>query len=133
MKKPIKVMIIDDETDAQELIKGLLREFYPDLEIIGASVNIEDAFEIIKREKPNLLYLDINLPRGSGINLLERFPIRKFEVIVVSGYPDNIEKLERFKDIPFISKPFTIEEFKWLTDEKISSLDKDLYKVHRYD
>lgn len=133
MKKPIKVMIIDDETDAQELIKGLLREFYPDLEIIGTSVNIEDAYEIIKREKPNLLYLDINLPRGSGINLLERFPIRKFEVIVVSGYPDNIEKLERFKDIPFISKPFTIEEFKWLTDEKISSLDKDLYKVHRYD
>lgn len=133
MKKPIKVMIIDDETDAQELIKGLLREFYPDLEIIGTSVNIEDAYEIIKREKPNLLYLDINLPRGSGINLLERFPIRKFEVIVVSGYPDNIEKLERFKDIPFISKPFTIEEFKWLTDEKISSLDRDLYKVHRYD
>lgn len=133
MKKPIKVMIIDDETDAQELIKGLLREYYPDLEIIGTSVNIEDAFEIIKKKTPNLLYLDINLPRGSGINLLERFPIRKFEVIVISGYPDNKEKLERFKDIPFISKPFTIEEFQTITDEKLNSLYEDIYKVHRYE
>jgi len=133
MKNHIKVMIIDDETDAQDLIKGLLKEYYSNLEIIGTSVNIEDAFEIIKKEKPNLLYLDINLPRGSGINLLERFPVRKFEVIVVSGYPDNKEKLERFGDIPFLSKPFTIEEFKELTDQKLNSLAKDPYKVHRYE
>lgn len=132
MKNDIKVLIIDDESDAQELILGLLREYYPGIEVVATSVNIDDAFELIKKEKPNLLYLDINLPRGSGINLLERFPVRKFEVIVVSGYPDNRYKLKRFHDIPLLEKPFTIEDFKKLTDEKIESVQNDPYKVHRY-
>lgn len=133
MNKDIKVLIVDDESDSQELIMGLLNEFYPNVEIAAKAVNIEDAFEIIKKVKPNLMYLDINLPRGSGINLLERFPIRKFEVIVISGYPDNKLKLKRFKDIPFLEKPFTIEEFKQITDSKIESIKSDPYKVHRYD
>lgn len=132
MKKDIKVLIVDDESDAQELIKGILNEYYPEVDIVATSVNIDEAFEIIKKEKPNLLFLDINLPRGSGINLLERFPIRKFEVIVVSGYPDNKLKLVQFKDIPFIEKPFTLEEFRKKTDDKIDSIRKDPYKVHRY-
>lgn len=133
MNKDIKVLIVDDESDSQELIVGLLNEFYPFVEIVARVVNIEDAFEIIKKQKPNLLFLDINLPRGSGINLLERFPIRKFEAIVISGYPDNKLKLMRFKDIPFLEKPFTIEEFRQLADSKIESIRKDPYKVHRYD
>jgi len=133
MKKDISVLIIDDESDSQDLLSGLLREYYPDINILGYSVNIDDAFDLIKKTKPNLVYLDINLPRGSGINLLERFPIRKFEVIVVSGYPENQYKLERFRDIPFLSKPIKIETFKELTDQAIDSISEDPYKVHRYD
>lgn len=133
MKKDISVVIIDDESDSQDLISGLLREYYPNLNILGYSVNIDDAFDLIKSTKPNLVYLDINLPRGSGINLLERFPVRKFEVIVVSGYPENKYKLERFRDIAFLNKPIKIETFRELTDRAIDSISEDPYKVHRYD
>jgi two-component system LytT family response regulator len=133
MKKEISVVIIDDESDSQDLLSGLLREYYPNLNILGYSVNIDDAFELIKSTKPNLVYLDINLPRGSGVNLLERFPVRKFEVIVVSGYPENKSKLERFRDVLFLNKPVKIEAFKDVTDRALESIINDPYKVHRYD
>lgn len=133
MPKKIKTWIIDDESDAQELIKGIIKEEYPELEVAGVSVNIDDAFEKIKKEKPNLVFLDINLPRGSGINFLERFPVRKFEVIVISGFPENKESLQRFRNIPFLQKPFSMDEFKKLTDLAIQSIQDDPHKVHRYD
>lgn len=133
MNKKIKAWLIDDESDAQALIKKILEENYPDIELLGTSINIDDAFLQIKKEKPNLVFLDVNLPRGSGINLLERFPIRKFEVIVISGFPENKNKLARFRDIPFLQKPYSIEEFKELTNKALENLYKDLHKVHRYD
>lgn len=133
MSQVIKAWIIDDEIASQELISGLLEHYYPDIEILGYSINIDDAFDQIKLNKPNLVYLDINLPRGNGINFLERFPIRKFEVIVISGYPDNEPKLERFRDIPFLRKPISIEEFRKHTEHAIKEIINDPYRVHRYD
>ncbi|NPD84868.1 response regulator [Lentimicrobium sp. L6] len=133
MKKKIKAWLIDDESDAQALVKKILVENYKEIELLGTSINIDDAFLQIKKYKPNLVFLDINLPRGSGINLLERFPIRKFEVIVISGFPENKNKLARFRDIPFLQKPYSIEDLKQLTDKALENLNKDLHKVHRYD
>lgn len=133
MKKKIKAWLIDDESDAQALVKKILVENYEEIELQGTSINIDDAFLQIKKHKPNLVFLDINLPRGSGINLLERFPIRKFEVIVISGFPENKNKLARFRDIPFLQKPYSIEELKELVDKALDNLNKDLHKVHRYD
>lgn len=131
--KKIKVWLIDDESDAQALIKRILVENYDEIELLGTSINIDDAFLQIKKHKPNLIFLDINLPRGSGINLLERFPIRKFEVIVISGFPENKQKLERFRDIPFLQKPYSVDDLKGLTDKALERLHLDLHKVHRYD
>ncbi len=133
MKKKIKAWLIDDESDAQALVKKILEENYEDVELLGSSINIDDAFLQIKKHKPNLVFLDINLPRGSGINLLERFPIRKFEVIVISGFPENKNKLTRFRDVPFLQKPYSIDDLKKLIDQSIESLREDLHKVHRYD
>jgi|GEM_PF-1298386 DNA-binding NtrC family response regulator len=133
MKKKIPVWIIDDEADAQALIKRVLIDYYPEeLELLGTSVNIDDAFEQIKHQKPKLVFLDINLPRGSGINLLQRFPFRKFEVIVVSGFPENIDKVQKF-GIPFLQKPYSIRDLRNLIDQSIESIKKDPYKVYRYD
>jgi two-component system LytT family response regulator len=133
MKKSIKVLIVEDESDAQDLILGMLKEYYPDIEVLGCSLNIDDAFDRIRSEKPNLVFLDVNLPRGSGINLLERFPVRKFEAIVISGYPDNQQFLQKFKDVPFLEKPFTVDDFKDLTDQKIKQIKKNPYAIHRYE
>lgn len=134
MKKRIPAWIIDDETAAQALIKRVLEEYYPDeIELIGTSVNIDDAFVQIKQKKPKLVFLDINLPRGSGINFLQRFPIRKFEVIVVSGFPENREIIENFKTtMYFLQKPYSIDTLQGFINQTLENIKKDPYKIYRY-
>jgi len=134
MKKRIPAWIIDDEVDAQDLIKRVLSEYYSDeIELIGISVNIDDAFTQIRQLKPKLVFLDMNLPRGSGINFLQRFPIRKFEVIVVSGFPENKQIIESFKTpMYFLQKPYSIGAIQDFINQTLENIKKDPYKVYRY-
>lgn len=128
----IKAWIIDDEKDAHTLIEGLIKEYCPAVEIIGNSLNIEHAWDNIRKEKPRLIYLDINMPRGTGIDLLVRFPIRKFEVIVVSAYPENESKLGPYKDVPFLQKPYSIDDFINITEKAIDRIRENPHQIHRY-
>lgn len=131
--KTIKAWLVDDEADAYTLISGIIKNYCPDIELAGVSVNIEDAWEHIRKEKPQLVFLDVNMPRGTGIDLLERFPVRKFEVIMISAYPDNETKITKFRDIPFLHKPFSIDDFLQLTENAAELIRNNPNQVHRFD
>lgn len=131
--KNIKAWLVDDEADAYVLINGIIKEFCPEIELAGVSVNIEDAWENIRKEKPQLVFLDVNMPRGTGIDLLERFPVRKFEVILISGFPDNEKKIAKFRDVPFLHKPFSIDNFVDLVEKAVHNIRENPNQVHRFD
>jgi len=127
----IKAWIVDDEIDARSLIRGLVDEYCPNIEIIGESIDIDGAWDKLRKEKPQLVYLDINMPRGSGLDLLLRFPIRKFEVIVISAYADNEQELHNTKDIAFLQKPYSIDEFLKLSKEAVDRIQQNPNKIYR--
>jgi len=129
--KKITAWIVDDEINAQTFIKGIIQEYCSDIEIIGTSFSADDAYTDIKKNAPQLVYLDINIPRGSGISILEMFPVRKFEVIVISAYSYNEEKIKRYRDVPFLLKPISIDVFTETTKIAIERIKNNPYKVHR--
>jgi len=75
----MKAIIIDDERLAREEIKKLLAP-YPEIEIVGEAANADTAIESIKQLKPDVLFLDIQMPGKSGFDLLEE----------ISGVPDIV-------------------------------------------
>lgn len=75
---PFKVVILDDEPDAITAIELIINEFCPQLTIAGTANMIDTGWDIIRSTEPDLVLLDIDMPRGGGFDLLERFPIRKF-------------------------------------------------------
>jgi two-component system LytT family response regulator len=103
-----KAVIIDDEFEAIKAIELIVLKNCSDVKIVGFANTIEKAKEIILSLKPDFIFLDINMPRGNGFDLLERFPIREFEVIFVSSQTDIKEKAEKFQPIDFIEKPINI-------------------------
>ncbi|NOR86155.1 MAG: response regulator [Bacteroidales bacterium] len=131
--KKLKAWLVDDETDAHALIEGLLKEYFPYIELVGISINIEDAWQYMRKGKPNLVFLDVNMPRGSGLDLLERFPVRKFETIIISAFPENESKLEKFRDVPFLQKPYSVDDFIELTNRAVEKIRKNPNAVHRID
>jgi two-component system LytT family response regulator len=130
--KKISAWIVDDEINAQTFIKGIIDEYCSEVEVIGTSSSADDAYIDIKKNKPQIVYLDINIPRGSGISILEMFPVRKFEVIVISAYSYNEKKIKQFRDVPFLLKPISIDIFIEITKIAIEGIKRDPNKVHRY-
>lgn len=111
MNKPIRVVIVDDEPDAVTSIELIIKEFNPDLQVVGTSNIIDNAWEVIKESEPELVFLDIDMPRGSGFDLLERFPIRKFEVIFITAYAKYMEKAKNYHCFDYLLKPIDIDIF----------------------
>ncbi|NOU46129.1 MAG: response regulator [Bacteroidales bacterium] len=110
MNRP-KMMIIDDEQDAITSIELITKMFCPEIEIVGNASLIDAAFELIKKTSPDFIILDVIMTRGSGYDLLERFPIRKFDVIFMSAYTINEVKAKAYGAFYNLQKPIDINLF----------------------
>ena len=72
--------------------------------------SMSEAYSIIKKEEPDLLFLDIEMPGGTGFDLLKKFNPIPFEVIFVTGYDKYAINAIKFSCLDYILKPFAIQE-----------------------
>lgn len=105
----LKVMIIDDERRAREEIKQHLLH-YPDIDIVGEAGNADEAEKLITRFHPDLLFLDIQMPERSGLELLESLE-RVPEVIFTTAYDQYAVKAFELNALDYLVKPVRNERF----------------------
>ncbi len=107
---PLRCLLIDDEPLAQDLLLDHISQL-PALEVVGVAGNALQAIELYQLLKPDLLLLDINLPRLNGYELLRSLPGKAPWVIVISGYQEFA--FEGFENnvIDFLLKPVTFSRF----------------------
>jgi two-component system LytT family response regulator len=111
MTKPIKTLIVDDEDDAVNFIRSIIREYCPKLEVIGTANNVKEGVRIIADCQPDLVFLDVEMPHGSGFDLLAQFPEKQFEVIFITAFNQYAIKAIKFSAVDYILKPINISEF----------------------
>lgn len=110
MKQLLRAVIIDDETNAREALTNLLRLISPEVEICGEAKNVDQGIELIKREKPNLVFLDIQMPGKTGFDLLSAFEKVEFGVIFTTAYQEYAIRAFRFSAIDYLLKPIDPDE-----------------------
>ena len=66
----IRTVIIEDEQKSREMLAGIIQKNCPQLNVVGLAKNVNEGVEIIKKENPELVFLDISMPDGSGFDLL---------------------------------------------------------------
>mgnify|MGYP000999294964 CR=1 FL=1 len=69
----IKAILVDDEEGARDVLENLLRRFCPEVELVAKCENVEQAVEVIKIQKPDLVFLDIEMPNYSGFEIVNFF------------------------------------------------------------
>src|SRR3974377_181971 len=74
-------LIVDDERIARNELEYLLRD-YPQFEIVGQAASVNEAVEHIKALKPELIFLDVQMPGASGFELFERIPIEAWVIFI---------------------------------------------------
>jgi two-component system, LytTR family, response regulator len=106
----IKAIIIDDEKTSRETLQGLLRRYCKNVEVIGEADGFRSGMEVIKKNKPDVIFLDIQMPDGSGFKLLEEIGNIDFEVIFSTAYDQFAIKAIKYSALDYLLKPINPED-----------------------
>jgi len=106
----LRAIIVDDERHSLETTAILIRKFCPDVEVIAELQSPIDAVEIINKEEPDLLFLDISMPKMNGFELLNVLTYKESDVIFTTAYDEYA--LEGFKQgaVHYLVKPIDAED-----------------------
>jgi len=107
----IKAIIVDDEKFPRQLLRGKLEEHFPSIQIVGEASNASEAREYIEQAKPDLLFLDISMPKENGFDLLRSLPDVDFELIFVTSFDQYALEAIEFCAIGYVLKPIDTDAF----------------------
>lgn len=110
----MKVIIIDDENKSRRLLEAMLLDVTTEIDVILQASDLESGVALIKAEEPQIVFLDIEMPKHSGLQILEFFNNQEvnFQIIFITAY--NQYAIEAFKlsAIDYLLKPLDVEELK---------------------
>ncbi len=101
----LKAILIDDEPDCVRLLAHELAVHCPQVQVVGRSINSEEGLRLIQILQPDLVFLDIEMPRMNGFQLLEKLDEILFSLIFVTAYNEFAVKAFRFSALDYLLKP----------------------------
>jgi two-component system LytT family response regulator len=108
----LKAIIIDDEPYCCEILAGMLEADCTDVSVVNISDNGADALKAIRQFSPDIVFLDVEMPRMNGFEMLEQLSSINFHLIFTTSYDQYALKAIRFSAIDYLLKPVDREELK---------------------
>ena len=126
--KKIKTIIVDDEITARENLRYLTKTFCKNIEILAETTNVNDAVKAIEVYKPQLVFLDIEMPQKNGFQLVKEFQKIDFYIIFVTAYDQYAIHAFKISALDYLLKPIDIQELKNAVKKVANNLEKDDFK-----
>jgi two-component system LytT family response regulator len=108
----LKSVLIDDEKNNVDNLRQLLSTYCPEIEVCETAYSAADGESCILRYRPDIVFLDIQMPDKNGFDLLTDLSRYDFEVIFVTAYDQYAIKAMRFAAVDYLLKPIDIDELK---------------------
>ncbi|GEP94862.1 LytR/AlgR family response regulator transcription factor [Chitinophaga cymbidii] len=105
----IRAIIIDDERNSRDIISLMLGKYCPEIEAVGTAANCREGIEQIRRHKPQLVFLDLEMPDGTGFDVLAGAYDASFEAIFVTAFEKRFLHTIRLSEVELILKPIDKE------------------------
>ena len=105
----IRTVIVEDELNNIIALQRALEIYCLDVEIVAVAENVKTGIEAIEKHQPDLVFLDIEMPDGTGFDLLQNFNRINFQVVFVTAFNQYAIKAFQFSAIDYILKPINIE------------------------
>lgn len=106
----INAVIVDDEKNCRDTLSSLLEKNCPQINNIAQCKSVSEGTDCIKRLKPDLIFLDVEMPDGTGFNLLDQIGEINFEVIFTTAYEQYAVKAFKFSALDYLMKPVNSEQ-----------------------
>ena len=118
-----KVLIIDDETRTRELIAKMIDSFGFDVQCIPEGENVQSGIEAIQKHNPDIVFLDIQMPDGTGFDVIRSIEDNNFEVIFITAHEEFAIKAIKFSALDYLLKPIDTAELKAALERALESID----------
>jgi two-component system LytT family response regulator len=119
----ITATIVDDEPYSCESLATLLERYCPEVKVLDICYSAARALKSINEQKPQLLFLDIEMPHMNGFELLERIPEIDFELIFTTSYDQYAIKAIRFSALDYLLKPIDKDDLQKAVQKAVNSND----------
>lgn len=127
----ITALIIDDESDGRDALTLILDKYCPEIEIIGVCETPLHGIQAIQELKPDLVFLDIQMPGMSGFDVLQQVSPVNFEVIFVSAHDQYAIKAIKFSALDYLLKPVDVDDLNHAL-QKVKERLSNKSNAHQY-
>ena len=106
----LHAIIVEDEANSREILRNYLTKYCPEVNLVGEAASIDQAKELVAKNSVDIVFLDVEMPFGTGLDFLDQLPDRTFETVFVTAY-DNyaIDALNNHAAY-YLMKPISIDE-----------------------
>lgn len=125
-----KAVIIDDEFRSRETLREMLKLYCSDVEVVAEGEDVKSGVKAIKTHSPDLVFLDIKMPDGSGFDLLRQLLPIDFKLIFITAYEEYAIKAFKFNAIDYITKPVDPDELKSAVSKVSKFINSDNLNDH---
>ncbi len=125
MSDQLKAIIVDDEESARNILFNLLQLYNSELKIVSVCENVEQAVSAIHLHQPDVVFLDIEMPNYSGLELVSFFKEINFEIIFITAYQQFAVKAFEISAFDYLLKPIEITRLDHTIKNLLSKKSKD--------
>ncbi|HXU26720.1 MAG TPA: response regulator, partial [Bacteroidia bacterium] len=106
----MRIVIVEDEKRVRSSLINVLKLHYPKATVVGEADDVVTGIEIIKKQKPDVVLLDIKMPGGTGFDLLKQLKPLPFNVIFITAFNQYAVQAFKFSAIDYLLKPVIPQE-----------------------
>ncbi len=113
----MKAIIVDDEQTSRNVLREYIAKYCTDVKVLAEADSVQSAIPVIRQYEPDILFLDVEMPKGNGFDLLEQLGEVKFETVFVTAFDQYAIQALNYSAAYYLLKPVSI-------DELIAAVDK---------
>jgi two-component system, LytTR family, response regulator len=125
----LRAVVIDDIETIRKKNIAIIKSNCPNISIVGQAESVENGIKTIKQLSPDIVFLDVEMPDGTGFDLLQKLKPINFKVIFITGFEDFAIRAFRFSAIDYLLKPLDPIELIEAVKKAEESLSKEVFEM----
>lgn len=126
----MKAIIVDDEATSRKVLREYISRYCPDVEVVAEAESVQTAIAVIKSFNPDILFLDVEMPKGNGFDLLEQLGDVEFETVFVTAFDHYAIQALNYSAAYYLLKPVSIDELVMAVDKIRKQRETNTPAIH---